>query len=149
LTEAVEEQNSSLISEPSLTSLGEKVMSKNAGFTLIELIAVLLILAILAVVAVPQFVDLREEAAQAAVDGVAGGLASASALNYASRSMKGNVAGENAPVANCTAVGSLLRGGLNAKYTITAAVVAPGATVTCTVTGERSKTATFPAIGIN
>lgn len=56
---------------------------KQAGFTLIELIAVLVILAILAVVAVPQFVDLRVEAANASAAGVGGAIASGSALNFA------------------------------------------------------------------
>jgi prepilin-type N-terminal cleavage/methylation domain-containing protein len=58
-------------------------MKKNAGFTLIELIAVLVILAILAVVAVPQFIDLRVQAANASAAGVGGAIASGSALNYA------------------------------------------------------------------
>ena len=58
-------------------------MKKNAGFTLIELIAVLVILAILAVVAVPQFVDLRTEAANASASGVGGAIASGTALNFA------------------------------------------------------------------
>lgn len=56
---------------------------RNAGFTLIELIAVMVILAILAVVGVPQFVDLRVQAANASATGVGGAIASGAALNYA------------------------------------------------------------------
>ncbi|HKO88810.1 MAG TPA: type II secretion system protein [Burkholderiales bacterium] len=58
-------------------------MKKNAGFTLIELVAVMVILAILAVVAIPQFVDLRVQAANASAAGVGGAIASGTALNYA------------------------------------------------------------------
>lgn len=118
------------------------------GFTLIELVMVIVILGILAAVAVPKFVDLKGDAAQAAVDGVAGGLSSAAAINYAARSAK--VTNGNA-VANCTDVATALQGGLPTGYVITAAAVAVGASVSCTVTGpvaSGSKTATFVAIGI-
>ncbi|MEX0606843.1 MAG: type II secretion system protein, partial [Halofilum sp. (in: g-proteobacteria)] len=56
---------------------------KQQGFTLIELVAVIVILGALAVVALPRFVDLQGEAEQASADGVAGGISSAFAVNYA------------------------------------------------------------------
>lgn len=59
-------------------------MTKEKGFTLIELIIVIVILGALAVVALPRFVDLQGEAEQAAAEGVAGALGSASAINFAS-----------------------------------------------------------------
>jgi MSHA pilin protein MshA len=124
-------------------------VTKNAGFTLIELIAVMLILAILAVVAVPQFVDLRSDAQKAATAGVAGALASGSALNFAHRSVN---PANGVAIANCTDVKNTLQGqalpGAAGDYTITAAPVAAGSAVNCTLTGLGGSTATFTALGI-
>ena len=57
--------------------------AQQKGFTLIELIIVIVILGALAVVALPRFLDLQEDAQQAAVEGVAGNISSAFAINYA------------------------------------------------------------------
>lgn len=133
-------------------------MKKNAGFTLIELVAVMLILAILAVIAVPQFVDLRADARAAATQGVAGALASGAALNYARRSVN---PANGVAVDNCTDVAATLQGGVmptegGVAYTIvdreiTAAEITAGTVVNCTVQhpADSTVTATFPAIGMN
>ncbi|MES2878122.1 MAG: type II secretion system protein [Pseudomonadota bacterium] len=124
------------------------------GFTLIELVMVIVILGVLAAVAIPRFVDLRGDAAQAAVTGVAGGLSSAAAINFAARSIRVSTA--TVAVTNCAGgagVGAdgALQGGLPAGFVIAAGAVDVGAPVACTLTGpvaDGSRTASFTAIGI-
>ena len=119
---------------------------QQGGFTLIELVMVIVILGVLAATAIPKFVNLQSDAQQSAVDGVAGALGSASAINYAVRSLN---ASNGIAVANCNQLGGALEGGLPTGYTLEDKAITAGSTTSCTVTGEGSTTATFTAHGIS
>lgn len=116
------------------------------GFTLIELVMVIVILGVLAAVAIPRFVDLRGDAQTAALQGVVGGISSASAVNFAARSVTtGNgVAVGVAPNTTCaTAAAAIMQGGvLPQGYTVatTALSAVSGTANTCAVTQDASGT---------
>ncbi len=97
--------------------------NNQAGFTLIELVVVIVILGILAATALPKFVSIQSDAQLAAIQGVAGAISSASAVNYGvylANTAKG-VAISNTSGAISTALNAILAGGMPAGYSVTGA----------------------------
>ncbi|QQX81661.1 prepilin-type N-terminal cleavage/methylation domain-containing protein [Shewanella sp. KX20019] len=64
-------------------------MTKQKGFTLIELIVVIIILGVLAVIAAPRFINLGDDAANATLKTMKGVIDSALAMSYSKMAIEG------------------------------------------------------------
>jgi prepilin-type N-terminal cleavage/methylation domain-containing protein len=88
------------------------------GFTLIELVMVIVILGILAAVAIPKYIDMRNDALDASLTAVCGGLKSSGGILIAS-SYTGFARGTLKPIADVVANTDMS----GASYTVAGKVV--------------------------
>lgn len=70
-------------------------MKRNAGFTLIELVIVIIVLGILAATAVPKFINLQDDAKEAAMKGAEAALQSAANIVFSKSAIDGTEKNDN------------------------------------------------------
>ena len=116
------------------------------GLGMVEIVMALVVLAILASTAIPSFVTDRTAARKAAVEGVAGSLGSASAINFTVRNINSEY---GVSISNCTDIALTLEGELTSEYTIVPVKINPGTNLKCTVTHSSGESAEFVGHGVS
>ena len=126
--------------------LSEKRVFQQKGIGAVEIVMMLVILAIFATTAIPSFIPDKASARQAAVDGIAGSLSSASAINFTVRSISNS---NGVAINNCKDVVKALEGSLGEDYIVNAAPIPSGARMECRVVHKQGEWARFIAQGVS
>ena len=119
---------------------------RERGLSIAEIVMTLVVVAILASTAIPSFVDKATDSNRDAIEGIAGSLGSASAINFTVRSINSS---NGIAVASCRDVALALESSLSADYAIVATPIKPGTTEKCTVTHRSGQSAHFIGHGIS
>lgn len=128
-------------------------MLKYKGFTLVELVVVIIIIGIFATIAIPKYMDMKNAAARANVQMVAGQISSIALVNSVNRTLG---TGNAIAIYNCNHALNLISlqnvpaGG---TYTLTNSAVSNGELKTCTITltgaSPTPQSANYQIIGTN
>jgi MSHA pilin protein MshA len=130
-------------------------MKNQNGFTLIELVIVIVLLGVLAAIAVPRFVNLEDDAQEAALNASAAAITSAMNINYAGCAVNNHDAVANPndckAVETCGDADEVLNGGLGVFEVSNATATVGlnnGDTLACTLRrqGTTSPTRPFTAV---
>ena len=127
-------------------------MKNQNGFTLIELVIVIVLLGVLSAIAVPRFVNLEDDAQEAALNASAAAITSAMNINYAGCAVNNHVASADCVTVNsCADAEDIVNGGSLGNFEVTADTAitgASGTTATCTLrrTGTTTPTRDFTAV---
>ncbi len=124
--------------------------TRQTGVTLVEGLAAIVILSIVIASAVPHMLELRAQARQNELDGVAGTLASAMNINYAGCALTGHQVqpGKCVAVALCSQGAATLRAGMPDGYALDGNDPGRrnGSTANCAVVNSEGLRAEFVAI---
>lgn len=120
-------------------------MTSDSGFSVIELMLVVAIIGVLSIIVIPKYINLKSNSQTNTTKYLAATLTTANSENYAARIISN---ANGVAIKNCRDAANMLRNGLPVGYSINSRGAGVNTTVTCTLTGPSSTTASFSVTGI-